>query len=92
MSTEMDLLSARSFLTMLSGKSGGDVWFPDFETVFHNAIEGVMQDLATQYKLVVKGAIPSDGRLHKIKVEAFTITNDKRKNFNVRVREGVRRD
>ena len=91
-SSEMDLLQARAFLTMLSEKSGGDAWFPDFETVFHDAMEGVMQDLATQYKLVVKGAIPSDGRLHKIKVEAFTITNEKRKNFKVRVREGVRRD
>jgi VWFA-related protein len=91
-STEMDLLSARAFLTTLSEKTGGDLWFPNFETVFHDAMEGVMQDLATQYKLVVKGAIPSDGRLHKIKVEAFTITNEKRKNFKVRVREGVRRD
>ena len=91
-SSEMDLLQARAFLTMLSEKSGGDTWFPDFETVFHGAMEGMMQDLATQYKLLVKGAIPSDGRLHKIKVEAFTITNDKRKNFKVRVREGVRRD
>lgn len=27
---------------------------------------------------------------HKIKVEAFTITNDKRKDFKVRVREGFR--
>jgi len=89
-STKMDLMSARAFLTMLSEKTGGDAWFPNFEIEFHDAMEGVMQDLATQYKLVVKGAIPDDGRLHRIKVEAFTITNDKRKNFRVRVREGVR--
>ena len=90
MSDEMDLLQARAFLTMLADKSGGDAWFPNFETAFHDAMEGVMQDMATQYKLVVKGAIPADGRFHKIKVEAFTVTNDKRKDFKVRVREGFR--
>jgi hypothetical protein len=62
-----------------------------FRTVFHDAMVGVMQDLATQYKIVVKRAIPADGRLHKVRVEAFTITNDKRNDFKVRVREGVRR-
>jgi VWFA-related protein len=90
-STKMDLISARAFLTMLADRTGGDVWFPNFEIEFHNAMEGVMQDLGTQYKLVVKGAIPDDGRRHKIKVEAFTITNDKRKNFKVRVREAIHR-
>ena len=89
-STKMDLMSARAFLTMLSDRTGGDAWFPNFEIGFHDAMEGVMQDLATQYKLVVKGAIPDDGRRHKIKVEAFTITNDKRKDFKVRVREAFR--
>jgi VWFA-related protein len=89
-STKMDLMSARAFLTMLSEKTGGDAWFPNFEIEFHDAMEGVMQDLGTQYKLVVKGAIPDDGRRHKIKVEAFTITNDKRNNFKVRVREAFR--
>ena len=54
-------------------------------------MEAVVQELATQYKIVVKGAIPADGRLHKIRVEAFTITNDRRNDFKVRVREGVRR-
>jgi VWFA-related protein len=90
-STEMDLHRARAFLTMLADKTGGDAWFPNFETAFRDAIEGVMQTLAAQYKFIVKGTIPTDGRFHKIKVEAFTITNDKRKDFKVRVREGFRR-
>lgn len=90
-SAEMDLLRAQAFLTMLADKSGGDAWFPNFDTAFDDAMEGVAQDMATQYKLVVKGTIPADGSLHKIKVEAFTITNDKRKDFKVRVREGFRR-
>jgi len=87
----MDVLSARAVPTMLAEKTAGEAWFPDFETVFHDAMEGVVQELATQYKIVVKGAIPADGRLHKIRVEAFTITNDRRNDFKVRVREGVRR-
>jgi VWFA-related protein len=89
-SAKMDLLSARAFLTMLSEKTGGDVWFPNFAIEFHDAMEGVMQDLGTQYKLVVRGTIPNDGRRHKIKVEAFTINDDKRKDFKVRVREAFR--
>ena len=47
---------------ILADKTGGEAWFPNFETAFHDAMEGVIQDLATQYKLVVKGAIPRDGR------------------------------
>jgi len=90
LSTEVDLLGARQFLTMLADQSGGDAWFPVVEVMFRNAVQRIMLDLATQYKLEIKGALPSDDRLHKIKVEAFTITNDKRKNFKVRVRDGLR--
>ena len=75
---------------MLADQSGGDAWFPVVEVMFRNAVQRIMLDLATQYKLEIKGALPSDDRLHKIKVEAFTITNDKRKNFKVRVRDGLR--
>jgi VWFA-related protein len=89
-SARMDLLSARAFLTMLSEKTGGHVWFPNFAIDFHGAMEGVMQDLGTQYKLSMRAAIPDDGRRHKIKVEAFTITTGKRKDFKVRVREAFR--
>ena len=89
--SEMELLVARSFLNMLAKKSGGEAWFPNFGKGFDDAMEGVMQDLTTQYKLVVNGAIPDDDRFHKIKVEAFTVTNDKRQNFTARVREGFRR-
>jgi len=90
LSTELDLLGARVFLTMLADKSGGDAWFPIVEVMFRNAVQRIMLDLATQYKLEIRGAIPSDDRLHKIKVEAFPITNNKRKNFNVRFRESLR--
>jgi VWFA-related protein len=90
MPLELDLLQARGFLTMLADKSGGEAWFPNTEAAYRNAIEAAMEDLATQYKLVVHAAVPNDGRLHKIKVEAFSIENDRRKDFKVRVREGFR--
>jgi VWFA-related protein len=90
MPLELDLLQARGFLSMLAGKSGGEAWFPNTDIAFRNAMQAVMEDLATQYKLVLHDAIPGDGRFHKIKVEAFRIENDKRKDYKVRFREGFR--
>lgn len=86
----MELLRARAFLTMLADKTGGEAWFPTFEVAFQDAIQGVMQDIATQYKLVVKTPMPADDRFHKIHVDAFTITNDRRQDFKVRARDGFR--
>lgn len=87
---DLELLQARSFLRMLADKSGGEAWFPGFEPAFRSAMQRLSQDLTTQYKLVVRGVIPADGRFHRIKVEAFSIAGDKRKDFKVRVREGFR--
>jgi VWFA-related protein len=88
---DLEQLQARSFLRMLADKTGGEAWFPDFDAAFPRAMKQLFQDVSTQYKLVVKAAIPSDGRFHKVKVEAFTVANDKRQDFKVRVREGFRR-
>jgi VWFA-related protein len=87
---DLELLQARSFHRMLADKSGGEAWFPGFDPAFRSAMQRLFQDLSTQYKLVVKETIPADSRFHKVKVEAFTILNDKRKSFKVRVREGLR--
>jgi VWFA-related protein len=88
-SARMDLLQAQSFLNMLADKTGGEAWFPNMDVGFRDAMKGLMQDLSTQYRIVLKD-IASDGRLHKIKVEAFTVTDDKRKNLKVRVRDSIR--
>jgi VWFA-related protein len=87
---DLELLQARSFLRMLADKSGGDTWFPAFEPAFRTVMNRLFEELTTQYKLVVKGSIPDDNRFHKVKVEAFTFTNDKRKGFKVRTRLGFR--
>ncbi len=86
----MNLLQARAFLQMLTDKTGGEAWFPNLEGAHPDVMKGIFQSLESQYRLMYQPNIPQDGKLHKIKVEAFTITDDKRKDFKVRVREGWR--
>lgn len=89
-SGRMDLMRAQAFLQMLASKSGGFAWFPNQSGAFPDVIRGIMQSIATQYRLVYdKPAVPP-GKFHKIKVEAFRVVNDKRENFKVLVREGWR--
>lgn len=86
----MNLLQAQSFMKMLASKSGGQAWFPKFASAFPDIMQGVMQDLAFQYRLVYTSHLPADGKFHKIEVKAFTIENDQRTDYKVRVREGWR--
>jgi VWFA-related protein len=89
-SASLDLAQAQAFLTMLAGKTGGYAWFPSMDIGFRDAMKGVMQDLSMQYRIVLKGNLPSDGRVHKVKVEAFTVAGDKWKGLKVRVRDSIR--
>ena len=89
-SARMDLLRAEAFLRMLADKSGGQAWFPRFEAAFQGVLQGVMQMLQFQYKMVYASQIPADGKFHKIKVEAFRVVDDERHDYKVRVREGWR--
>lgn len=89
-SARMDLLRAEAFLKMLADKSGGQAWFPRFETAFQGVLQGVMQMLQFQYKMVYETQIPSNGKFYKINVEAFQLVDDKRHDYKVRVREGWR--
>lgn len=89
-SDRMKLLSAQNFLNSVAKKSGGEAWFPRFEAAFTDIMRGVFQNIDFQYRMVYSPEIRADGKLHKIKVEAFRIVNDKRQNFKVRVREGWR--
>ncbi len=87
----MDLMQARAFLQMLADKSGGQAWFPRFDSAFRDVMKGAMQNIETQYRLVYERRAPADGNFHEIEVEAFTVENDQRQDFDVRVREGWRR-
>src|ERR1041385_1355461 len=84
------LLQGQSFLQMLASDSGGQAWFPNLEGAYSDVVEGTMQDLATQYRLVYDSQVPADGKLPKNKDEAVQVVNDKRSNFKVRVRKGWR--
>lgn len=86
----MRLLGAQNFLNSIAKKSGGEAWFPRFQVAYREIMTGVFQDIDFQYRMVYSPQIPADGKLHKIKVEAFRVVNDKRQNFKVRVREGWR--
>ncbi len=87
----MDLLQAEAFLNMLARKSGGQAWFPKFETAYRDIARAVFTTLANQYRLVYETTLPRDRKFHRLRVEAFQITDDKRRDFRVRVREGWRR-
>lgn len=87
----MDLVQAEAFLNMLARKSGGQAWFPKFETAYRDVARAVFTTLENQYRLVYETSLPRDRKFHRLRVEAFQITDDKRRDFRVRVREGWRR-
>ncbi|HVV44691.1 MAG TPA: VWA domain-containing protein [Bryobacteraceae bacterium] len=89
-SARMSFAQARAFLQMLAEKTGGFAWFPNLAPAYPDVMEGIMQSIATQYRLVYDPPVRSAGKLQKIKVEAFRIVDDKRENFQVLVREGWR--
>jgi hypothetical protein len=76
---------------MLARKSGGQAWFPKFETAYRDIARAVFLTLQHQYRLVYESALPRDRKFHQIRVEAFRLSNDRRQDFKVRVREGWRR-
>jgi len=87
----LDLTQAEAFLNMLARKSGGQAWFPKFETAYRDITRAVFLTLQNQYRLVYQTSLPRDRKFHRLRVEAFQITDDQRKDFRVRVREGWRR-
>lgn len=87
----MDLVQAEAFLNMLARKSGGQAWFPKFETAYRDIARAVFLTLQHQYRLVYEPALPKDGKFHPLRVEAFRLIDDKRHDYRVRVREGWRR-
>jgi Zn-dependent protease with chaperone function len=89
-SGQLLLMQAQAFLQMLASKSGGFAWFPKMSNAFNDVTEGIMQSIATQYRIVYDTKIKGAGKFKKIKVEAFRVVNDKRENFKVLVREGWR--
>lgn len=89
-SDRMNLIRAETFMRMLSDESGGEAWFPKFESAFPPVMQGIMQSIDSQYRLVYTPQVPANEKFHKITVQAFRVENDKRENFKVRARAGWR--
>ena len=90
--TRMELLQAEAFFNMLAKKSGGQAFFPAFESAYRGVMEGVVQMLRHQYRIVYDSEIPADRKFHRLKLEAFQSVDDKRREYTVRIREGWRKN
>lgn len=89
-SGRMNLVRAESFMKMLADESGGEAWFPKFETAFPQVMRGITQSIDSQYRLVYTPQVPANQKFHKLTVEAFRTVDGKRENFKVRARAGWR--
>jgi len=87
----MDLTRAEAFLNLLARKSGGQAWLPRFESAYPDIARAVFLTLQHQYRLVYESSLPRDGKFHRLRVEAFQLAGDRRRDFRVRVRDGWRR-
>jgi len=90
-SARMELRQAEAFMNMLARKTGGQSFFPRFETAYRDVMRTVVLMLEQQYRIVYESRFGRDGKFHRIRLEAFQTTEGKRRNFSVRVREGWRR-
>jgi Ca-activated chloride channel homolog len=88
--TRMELTQAEAFLNMLANKSGGQAFFPRFETAYKDIVRGVMAMLQSQYRILYESRVRPDRKFHRLKLEAFQVVDDKRRDFSVRVRDGWR--
>ncbi len=90
-SQRMELMQAEAFLNMLAKKTGGQAFFPRFETAYRDIMRTVVLMLEQQYRIVYESQVRRDGKFHRLKLEAFQVVGDKRRDYTVRVREGWRR-
>jgi len=86
----MQLTQAEAFFQMLAKKSGGQAFFPRFETAYRDVMRAVHTMLQHQYRIIYESRLRPDNKFHRVKLEAFQMVDDKRKDFTVRVREGWR--
>lgn len=87
--SRMALLQAEAFLNMLAKKTGGQAFFPRFETAYRDIARTIFTMLDNQYRLQYESRAKPDNRFHRLKVEACD-PRDARKQYAVRVREGWR--
>lgn len=87
--SRMNLLQSEAFLNMLAKKTGGQAFFPRFETAYRDIARTIFTMLDSQYRLQYESRAKPDSRFHRLRVEAVD-PRDARKQYTVRVREGWR--
>jgi len=85
-----ELTQAEAFLNMLARSSGGQAFFPRFQTAYKDVAKGVVAMLAMQYRMLYESRVRPDNKFHRLKLEAFQVAEDKKRVYRVRVREGWR--
>jgi VWFA-related protein len=86
----MELLRAEAFFNMLARKSGGQAFFPRFGAAYQHIAKSVVVTLQFQYHIRYESGVRPDKKFHRLRLEAFQMTDGKRRDFKVRVREGWR--
>ncbi|MFN3321859.1 MAG: VWA domain-containing protein [Bryobacteraceae bacterium] len=86
----MRLMQGDAFLQKLAERSGGYAWFPGTDDDFPAAMRNVMLAIESQYRLVYQPREEAVREFRRVRVEAFQIVNDRRRNPKVRVRSGWR--
>ncbi|GIU73623.1 MAG: hypothetical protein KatS3mg004_0710 [Bryobacteraceae bacterium] len=87
--SRMTLLQSEAFLNMLAKKTGGQAFFPRFETAYRDIAQTIFTMLSCQYRILYESRARPDNRFHRLKLEAWDPQNPQKK-YTVRVREGWR--
>ncbi|MGC8758910.1 MAG: hypothetical protein ACP5UT_01080 [Bryobacteraceae bacterium] len=87
--SRMTLLQSEAFLNMLAKKTGGQAFFPRFETAYRDIAQTIFTMLNCQYRILYESRARPDSRFHRLKLEAWDPQNPQKK-YMVRVREGWR--
>ena len=85
-----DLASGQMFLESMSRQSGGEFFCPNCEVGYKTAVEEILESLERFYRVsYARQAAPSSG-FAKLRVEAFRIEDDERRDYRVVARPGWR--
>jgi VWFA-related protein len=86
----MDLRQGEMLIRMLAERSGGKWFCPSCEADYADSMRDTMNTLDKQYTVEYRRPVPPEPGFLKLKVEAFEVVDDVRKDFQVRAREGWR--
>jgi hypothetical protein len=85
-----DLRQGEMLIRMLAQRSGGAWFCPSCEADYADSMRDTMRTLDRQYTVKYRRPVPLEPGFHKVKVEAFDLVDDVRRDYRVRAREGWR--